>query len=70
MKKFLLFIFLAGSWFMNTSCNKILGKTCWDCEVTRMNGTTYKEKVCRDDDRVPQFTDDLGNDLGSYCTKR
>jgi len=52
------------------SCNKILGKTCWDCEVTRMNGTTYQEKVCRDDDRVPQFTDDLGNDLGSYCTKR
>jgi len=52
------------------SCNKVLGKTCWDCEVTRMNGTTYKEKVCRDDDRVPQFTDDLGNDLGSYCTKR
>ena len=52
------------------SCNKVLGKTCWDCEVTRMNGTTYKEKVCRDDDRVPQFTDDLGNDLGSFCTKR
>jgi hypothetical protein len=67
MKKFLALGLIVITF---VSCNKILGKTCWDCEVTRMNGTTYKEKVCRDDDRVPQFTDDLGNDLGSYCTKR
>jgi len=52
------------------SCNKILGKTCWDCEVTRRDGTTYKEKACRDDDNVPQFMDNLGNDLNSYCTRR
>jgi len=68
MKKLILFIVLAA--LMGISCNKVLGKTCWECEVIRMNGTTYKENVCRDDENAPTFTDGNGNDLGSFCTKR
>jgi len=64
----MLFIVLAA--LMGISCNKVLGKTCWECEVIRMNGTTYKENVCRDDENAPTFTDGNGNDLGSFCTKR
>lgn len=52
------------------SCNKILNRVCWDCEVQRMNGTKYNEKVCRDDENYPQFYDDNGNDLNAVCTKR
>ena len=53
------------------SCNKVLGKTCWDCEITRVDGTTYNDKVCLDDGETPGgFTDDRGNDLNSFCTKR
>jgi hypothetical protein len=51
------------------NCNKILGKTCWKCEVTRMNGTTYTDRVCRDDNNIPQFQDDNGNDLNSFCER-
>jgi hypothetical protein len=67
MKKFLALGLIVITF---VSCNKILGKTCWDCEVVRMDGTKYNEKVCRDDENPPQFTDANGNDLGSYCTKR
>jgi hypothetical protein len=67
MKKFLLFILIASS----LSCNKILGKTCWECEVTRRDGTTYREKVCnKDENYFPQFTDANGNDLNAFCEKR
>ena len=53
------------------SCNKILAKTCYECEVKRMDGSTYKKDVCVDEgESVPQFTDDYGNDLASYCKKK
>lgn len=52
------------------SCNKILNRECWDCEVRRMDGTTYNDKWCSDDGTPPQYTDANGNDLNSVCTKR
>lgn len=52
------------------SCNKILGKTCWECTVTRFGNTgTYHEKVCNDG-TYPEFHDDRGNDLQSVCEKK
>lgn len=57
--------------FASVSCKKSSGdKTCWDCEVIRRDGTTYKDRVCHDDPWPPQFTDGLGNDLQAYCKKR
>lgn len=58
-------VFITAIW----SCKKS-NETCWDCEVTRRDGTTYQERVCRDDHFIPQFQDNLGNDLNSHCTKR
>lgn len=52
------------------SCKKNSGKTCWDCTVDRRDGTQYQERVCRDDNFIPQFQDNLGNDLNAFCTKR
>lgn len=53
------------------SCKKSNdNKTCWSCEVTKRDGSTYHENVCRDDGNSPTFTDGLGNDLNSFCTKR
>lgn len=67
MKKILSAAFIVA--LSALSCNKILGKTCYDCEVTRRDGTTYKEKVCGDDNFYPSFTDSNGNDLNAFCTK-
>ena len=67
MKKVILSVFI----MCLVACKKSgLGKTCWDCEVQRMNGTKYNERVCRDDNLVPQFEDSNGNDLSAFCTKR
>ncbi len=53
------------------SCKKSNeNRTCWDCEVTRMDGTKYNDRTCSDDGTVPHYTDNLGNDLNSFCTKR
>lgn len=51
------------------ACIKEWGKQCWDCEVTRMDRTTYYEKVCNDGS-YPKFTDRQGNKLRSYCSER
>ena len=72
MKKtvFILLIF-AVIVLTSLSCNKVLGKTCWECEVQKFSSSeTYTEKVCRDDDLVPQFTDANGNDLNAICHKK
>lgn len=57
---------------MTLSCKKKTGEgeNCWDCEVQRRDGTTYKTVACRDDHFIPQFQDNLGNDLNSFCTRR
>ena len=52
------------------SCSKALGNTCWECEITRMNGTKYLDKICTDDGRAPQVWDNNGNTLGSVCEKK
>jgi hypothetical protein len=44
-------------------------KICWDCVVTRMDGSTYNDKPCTDG-RSPEYWDNRGNVLGSNCTKR
>lgn len=51
------------------SCHKVLGKTCWDCDVTKMDRTNYYRKVCNDGEQ-PSFKDGQGNKLSSFCTKR
>ncbi len=66
-------LFIVGMAVMvaSLSCNKVLGKTCWKCTVTRFGGgSTYNKTVCTDDDNPPQFTDDNGNDLNSVCEKK
>jgi len=50
------------------ACSKQWGKTCWDCEVTRLDRTTYYEKVCNDG-TYPKFKDRQGNKLTSYCSQ-
>ena len=50
------------------ACGKQLGKTCWDCEITRLDRTTYYEKVCNDGS-YPKFKDRQGNKLSSYCSQ-
>ena len=44
------------------------GKTCWDCEVTRLDRTTYYEKVCNDG-KYPKFKDRQGNELRAFCSE-
>jgi hypothetical protein len=68
MKKILLTIIVIPGFSL--SCNKILGKTCWKCEVTRRDGSTYTDNVCRDDNQVPTFTDGQGNDLNAFCERK
>ena len=50
------------------ACSKNGGK-CWDCEVTRLNRTTYYTKVCNDG-KYPKFKDSQGNTLRSFCSER
>ena len=52
------------------ACSKITGKTCYECTVYRTDGSTYKKDVCSEDGNVPQFVDDRGNDLNSYCKRK
>lgn len=57
--------------FACVSCRKSTeNKFCWDCEVTRRDGTTFKDRPCNTTGFPPQYHDDLGNDLNSFCTKR
>jgi len=63
----LMFLFLV--WAI-TSCNKVLGKTCWECEITRVDGSTYKDNICTENGDAPQIQDGNGNDLGSYCERK
>jgi len=65
MKKLLIVVLIVSSF----SCTKEWGKTCWDCEVTRLDRTNYYEKVCNDGE-YPRFTDRQGNKLSSYCSNR
>jgi len=51
------------------ACSKDGGKTCWDCEVTRLDRSTYYQKVCNDG-TYPRFNDRQGNKLSSFCSKR
>ena len=50
------------------ACSKDGGRTCWDCEVTRLDQTTYYQKVCNDGS-YPKFRDSRGNKLSSYCSE-
>ena len=50
-------------------CTKEWGKKCWDCDVTRLNGTKYYEKVCNEGE-YPKFKDRQGNSLNSFCSER
>lgn len=45
------------------------GRTCWDCEVTRLDRTNYYKRVCNDGS-YPKFKDSQGNTLHSYCSER
>jgi hypothetical protein len=64
MKKVLVVLIL-----FSFACFKDWGKTCWDCEVTRLDRTTYYERVCNDGE-YPKFKDRQGNDLRSFCSER
>ena len=67
MKKILLGLLIISA----ISCKKSNdNRTCWDCTVTKRDGSTYNERVCDADGNPPKFTDNLGNDLNSICTKR
>ena len=50
------------------ACSKDGRRTCWDCDVTRLNGTKYYQKVCNNGE-YPKFTDRQGNKLNSYCSE-
>ena len=50
------------------ACSKNSGRTCWDCEVTRLDRSTYYQKVCNDGE-YPKFTDRQGNKLTSFCSE-
>ena len=50
-------------------CTKEWGKKCWDCDVTRLNGTKFYQKVCNDGE-YPKFKDRQGNKLSSFCSER
>lgn len=68
MKKILTFVIL---FLLFVSCKKSNdSRTCWDCEVQRRDGTTYHDRPCTDNGFPPQYTDNLGNDLNCFCTKR
>ena len=65
--------------FLFTSCKKELakleGKPCWKCHVYGVapNGITYDytKTVCgTQQGDPPQFSDDYGNQLNSYCEKQ
>ena len=64
MKKLLIFLIV-----FSFACSKDGTRTCWDCEVTRLDRTTYYQKVCNDG-TYPRFKDRQGNDLGSFCSER
>jgi len=64
MKK-LLIVFIVFSF----ACSKDGARTCWDCEVTRLDRTTYYKRVCNDGS-YPKFKDSQGNALHSYCSER
>jgi hypothetical protein len=51
------------------ACTREGGRKCWDCDVTRLNGTKYYQKVCNDGE-YPKFKDRQGNKLNSFCSER
>lgn len=72
MKKTAKIIYLLlGIVILNFSCKKSNeNRTCWDCTVTRMDGSTFTDRTCGDDGSYPQYEDNLGNDLNAFCTRR
>ncbi len=64
MKKLLIVLIV-----FSFACSKDgVRRTCWDCEVTRLDRTTYYQKVCNDG-TYPKFKDSRGNKLSSYCSQ-
>jgi hypothetical protein len=64
MKKLLIVLIV-----FSFACSKDGGRTCWDCEVTRLDRSNYYQKVCNDGS-YPKFKDSQGNKLSSYCSHR
>jgi hypothetical protein len=71
MKKYFILIIIS---FSLLSCKKelakITGKTCWQCEVYHLNGTTEKKPLICNKADSPSFKDANGNDLPSSCVQK
>jgi len=63
MKKLLIVLIV-----FSFACRKEGAKKCWDCEVRRLNQTSYYERVCNDGS-YPRFKDRQGNELRSFCSE-
>jgi hypothetical protein len=50
-----------------TGCKKDNTDKCWECEVTRFDGTKFKEKSCTENLYNKQYVDQSGNALQSNC---
>lgn len=60
---FILSLFLTVS----LSCNK--NKECWECEVTNIDGSKWKDKSCTENLYYKQYADANGNALQTHCYK-